>query len=192
VKVLPSWPSPSTDPRNIDVVYNFYGGHAPVPWLIWGACPAVAPRSCLRFHRLISASSRLFRRQWEEAEKLLLLAITALETLRPPAPAGYSTRCSSKLFWWSTGIVVAIQILSTASTSISRVSRTGLRYDLYAAWRNRLAALAALDPGQGRALRHGGRGVLPSSEMSFSLWAFVVILAVVEMLGRNSIPCTST
>ena len=188
VESLPGRLVPSADPQNVDVVYNFYRDTSTVPWLVWGWtalkwCPFV-----LSFFVGLLFLMALFRRQWEEAEKLSFpLATIALETLRPPRRGRLlNEMLGSRLFWWSTGLVVLLQTIYGLHVYFDQVPEIVFKYDLHAAletppWRHLPHWIRAKDA----FFAAVGVAFFLSTEMSFSLWSFVIILGVVEMVGKN-------
>ncbi len=188
VESLPAWLVPSTEPENVEVIYNFYAGASGVPWGAWGLTALGWAPFVLAFFVGSFFLMALFRRQWEEAEKLSFpLAAIALETLRPPSPGRIlNDMFRSKLFWWSAGVVVCLQTLYGLHVYFPDFPEIVLKYDLHAAletppWRHLPHWIRAKDA----FFVVVGVSFFLSTEMSFSLWAFVIILGLVEMIGRN-------
>ncbi len=188
VEALPRWLVPSADPQNHDVIYNFYAGQANVPWGAWGVTALVWAPFVLAFFIGSLFVVAVFRRQWEEAEKLSFpLAVIALEVLRPPrAGRLLNEMLRSRLFWWSVGIVVLLQTLYGLHVYFPDVPYVEFEYHLYSAldappWRHLPDWIKA----KNAFLAVVGVTFFLSTEMSFSLWAFVILLGVVEMLGKT-------
>jgi len=188
IESLPAWLVPSADPENVEVIYNFYAGQSAVPWWPWcWTALKWAPFVLALFVGLFFLMA-LFRRQWEEAEKLSFpLAAIALETLRPPPPGRLlNDMFRSKLFWWTVGIVVVLQTLYGLHVYFPQIPAIVFKYDLHAAletppWRHLPHWIRAKDA----FFVVVGVSFFLSTEMSFSLWAFVILLGLVEMVGKN-------
>lgn len=113
VRSLPSWLLPSADPENGEVIRSFFAGGADVPWGPWLRTALLWSPFVLAFFAGCFFMVALFRRQWEEAEKLSFpLAAITLEMLRPPSSGHLANDLfRSKLFWWSLGVVLFFQML---------------------------------------------------------------------------------
>lgn len=188
VQSLPTWLMPSADPANREVVYNFFAGGSEVPWAPWLLTALRWAPFVLAFFVGTFCLVGLFRRQWEEAEKLSFpLASITLELLRPPQPGRLLNELfRSRLFWWSFGIVVCFQMLYGLHKTFPVFPEVVFRYDLNSAletppWRYLPPWVKAKDA----FFVAVGVAFFMSTEMSFSLWASVIILALVEMLGKT-------
>ncbi|MDM8009156.1 MAG: hypothetical protein QUV05_23695 [Phycisphaerae bacterium] len=82
VRSLPSWLVPSADPENGEIIRSFFAGGADVPWGPWLRTALLWSPFVLAFFVGCFFMVALFRRQWEEAEKLSFpLAAITLEML---------------------------------------------------------------------------------------------------------------
>lgn len=188
VRSLPSWLVPSADPENGEIVRSFFAGGADVPWGPWLVTALMWSPFVLAFFVGCFFMVALFRRQWEEAEKLSFpLAAIAMEMLRPPAPGRrVNDLFRSKLFWWSLGIVVGFQMLYGLHAYCPSFPEVVFKYDLNSAlatppWQHLPPWVRAKDA----FFMMVGVAFFLSTEMSFSLWGSVIILAVIEMLGKT-------
>lgn len=188
VEALPDWLVPSADPQNVDVVYNFYAGRASVPWGPWIGTALRWSPFVLAFLIGSFFLMSLLRRQWEEAEKLPFpLATIALEILRPPSKGRLlNDMFRNKLFWWTVTIVVAGQTFYGLHYYFPDVPEIVFKYKLHSAleqvpWRHLPEWLKAKEAN----IAVIGVTFFLATEMSFSLWAFVIILAGAEMLGKQ-------
>jgi len=188
VDSLPSWLVPSTDPENREIVYAFFAGGSTVPWGPWCLTALSWAPFVLAFFVGCFFMVALFRRQWEEAERLSFpLATIAMEMLRPPPPGRLlNDLFRSRLFWWSLAIVVCFQMLYGLHACFPAFPEVVFKYDLNSAfetppWRYLPPWIKAKDA----FFIAIGVAFFLSTEMSFSLWSTVIILAVVEMLGKT-------
>lgn len=187
VPLLPSWLVPSADPENHEIVYGFFAGGATVPWGPWALTALRWAPFVLAFFGGSFCLVAVFRRQWEEAERLSFpLASIVLEMLRPPPPGRMLNELfRNRLFWWSFGVVVAFQMLYGLHACFPAFPEVVFKYDLNSAfetppWRYLPPWVKAKDA----FFVAIGVAFFLSTEMSFSLWASVIILALVEMAGK--------
>ncbi len=185
---VPDWLVPSADPDNQEVVTNFYLGEAQVPWGPWMRTAFMWSPFILAFFIGAFFLMALFRRQWEEAEKLPFpLATIALEAIRPPPPGKrLNAMFRSRYFWTTFIVVILLQMLYGWHQYDARIPEAVFKYDLQPAletapWRHLPPHIKAKDA----FIIVIGVTFFLSTEMSFSLWGFVVILAVVEMIGKS-------
>lgn len=188
VRSLPSWLVPSADPENGEIIRSFFTGGAEVPWGPWLRTSLLWSPFVLAFFVGCFFMVAFFRRQWAEAEKLSFpLAAITLEMLRPPS-SGHLVNdlFRSKLFWWSLAVVVFFQMLYGLNACFPALPEVVFKYDLNPAfdappWRYLPPWIKAKDA----FFMMVGVSFFLSTEMSFSLWVSVIILAVIEMLGKT-------
>lgn len=188
VDVLPDWLVPAADPGNREIIYNFYGGRSDVPWGPWVVTALRWSPFLVAFFGGSLCLVAIFRRQWEEAEKISFpLAAITLETLRPPRPGRtLNNMLASRLFWVSLAIVILTQAMYGLHRYYPDFPSMQFKYDLHSALEmpvvrhlpHHIRAKDAFFLGVGVAF-------FLSTEMSFSLWGGVVLLGLVEMTGKS-------
>jgi len=196
IRYLPDWLVPSTNPEDKAVVYDFYQGGASVPWYAWWRPALYWSLFIVPMFLGVFFLVAIFRRQWAEHEKLSFpLALISLELLRPPEKGRlFNTLFRSKLLWSAAGVVIVLQLwygLRVYYPQLPRPPYIGWPMDVpgFNLWPAFADEPWRYLPGHMKAGRIYfaaiGVAYFISREMALSLWGFVVILAVVQMIGTS-------
>ncbi len=191
---LPSWLVPSTDPENKPIVYDFYQGGVSIPWYAWWRPTLYWSLFIVPMFLGVFFMVAVFRRQWAEHEKLSFpLAIISLELLRPPEKGRLlNSLFRSKLLWSVAAVVIILQLwygLRIYHPEIPRPPYIGWPLDFpgYNLWPAFADEPWRYLPGHIKAGRIYfaaiGVAFFISREMALSLWGFVVIHALVQMVA---------
>ncbi|MDK1030448.1 MAG: hypothetical protein QGD94_00400, partial [Planctomycetia bacterium] len=194
---LRDWVFPSTDPDSL-VIQKFwrgFGENQDVPWETWREIISAWTWPFLAWGALFAliflcmwCLASLLRKQWVENEKLSFpLAQVALEIMRPPEKGKLVNNLfRNKLLWIGTGIVVlgyGLQVLNkfVPSVPVIPIERGLDQLFANAPWN------AAGGPLQKVRFYFTGIGIayFITTRCSFSLWFFVVVVALVPVAGAQ-------